>query len=100
MLQENFSLNLSTQILIVLEKFSLNLFTVLLMLQEHISLSEITCISLCSEKSSPQLSLFTAGRSRKLQPLQVGTYIRTFSTVTFCLLILCMLPQKRFNFHL
>ena len=40
-------------------------------MKEHISLSEITAVSVCNEKSSPQLAFFTSGRSLKLQPLLV-----------------------------
>ena len=39
--------------------------------KEHISLSEITCVSVCSEKSSPQLALFTSSKSRTLQPFLI-----------------------------
>ena len=39
--------------------------------KEHISLSEITCVSVCTEKSSPQLAVFTPSRSSKLLPLLV-----------------------------
>jgi len=37
--------------------------------KEHLSLSELTCISICSEKTSPQLAVHTAARTAKLQPI-------------------------------
>ena len=39
--------------------------------KEHLSLSEISCVSLCSEKSSPQLAVYTPARSVRLQPILV-----------------------------
>ena len=50
---------------------TLSLFSQKSSMKEHISLSEITCVSVCNEKSSPQLAFFTSGRSMKLQPLLV-----------------------------
>ena len=37
--------------------------------KEHLSLSELTCVSICSEKTSPQLAVHTAARTTKLQPI-------------------------------
>ena len=39
--------------------------------KEHLSLSELTCVSICSERSSPQLAVHTAARSARLQPVLV-----------------------------
>ena len=50
---------------------TLSIFSQKSSMKEHISLSEITCVSVCSEKSSPQLAFFTSSRSLKLQPLLV-----------------------------
>ena len=50
---------------------TLSLFSQKSSMKEHISLSEITCVSVCTEKSSPQLALFPSSRSQKLQPLLV-----------------------------
>ena len=50
---------------------TLSLFSQKSTMKEHISLSEITCVSVCSEKSQPQLAVFTSVRSLKLQPLLV-----------------------------
>ena len=37
--------------------------------KEHLSLSEITCVSICSERSSAQLAVYTTTRSKRLQPI-------------------------------
>ena len=39
--------------------------------KEHLSLSEISCVSVCSEKSSPQMAVYTPARSVKLQPILI-----------------------------
>ena len=39
--------------------------------KEHLSLAEITCVSVCSEKTSPQLAVYTPARSGKLQPILI-----------------------------
>ena len=39
--------------------------------KEHVSLSEVSCVSVCRERASPQLAVFTPSRSAKLQPLLV-----------------------------
>jgi len=40
-------------------------------IKEHLSLSELTCVSICSEKSSPQLAVHTPARTVKLQPILI-----------------------------
>ena len=50
---------------------TLSIFSTKSNFKEHISLSEITCVSICSDRSSPQLSIFTAKRSKALLPLHI-----------------------------
>ena len=39
--------------------------------KEHLSLAEITWVSVCSEKTNPQLAVYTPARSGKLQPILI-----------------------------
>ena len=50
---------------------TLSIFSTKSNFKEHISLSEITCISFCSEKSTPQLAVFTPKRSKLLLPIHI-----------------------------
>jgi len=50
---------------------TLSIFSTKSNFKEHISLSEITCASICSDRSSPQLSIFTPKRSKLLLPIHI-----------------------------
>ena len=50
--------------------------------KEHLSLAEITCVSVCSEKSSPQLAVYTPARAAKLQVQQLVLYSCTL--ILYC----------------